>query len=112
LSSAASRCARSKSGQQQVAAAPGCNECGFKAGGGCGFGGKSLGASIARRIAPSLSSAAAATCLRRSRCGDTLGPNNSFKPKLLRSGNGVAEKACHAVACATQFGLTQVLACR
>jgi len=36
-------------------------------------------------------------------------PNNSFKPKLLRSGNGVAEKACHAVACATQFGLTQVL---
>ena len=34
----------------------------------------------------------------------------SFKPKLLRSGNGVAEKACHAVACATQFGLTQVLA--
>ena len=37
-------------------------------------------------------------------------PNNSFKPKLLRSGNGVAEKACHAVTCATQFGLTQVLA--
>ena len=37
-------------------------------------------------------------------------PNNSFKPKLLRSGNGVAEKACHAVPCATQFGLTQVLA--
>ena len=36
-------------------------------------------------------------------------PNNSFKPKLLRSGNGVAEKACHAVPCATQFGLTQVL---
>jgi hypothetical protein len=36
-------------------------------------------------------------------------PNNSFKPKLLRSGNGVAEKACHAVACATQFGLTQAL---
>lgn len=36
--------------------------------------------------------------------------NNSFKPKLLRYGNGVAEKACHAVACATQFGLTQVLA--
>ena len=35
--------------------------------------------------------------------------NNSFKPKLLRSGNGVAEKACHAVACATQFGLTQAL---
>ena len=36
-------------------------------------------------------------------------PNNSFKPKLLRSGNGVAEKACHAVTCATQFGLTQAL---
>ena len=35
--------------------------------------------------------------------------NNSFKPKLLRSGNGVAEKACHAVPCATQFGLTQAL---
>ncbi len=35
--------------------------------------------------------------------------NNSFKPKLLRSGNGVAEKASHAVPCATQFGLTQVL---
>ena len=38
-----------------------------------------------------------------------LSPNNSFKPKLLRSGNGVAEKACHAVSCATQFGLTQAL---
>lgn len=36
-------------------------------------------------------------------------PDNSFEPKLLRSGNGVAEKPCHAVACATQFGLTQVL---
>jgi hypothetical protein len=35
--------------------------------------------------------------------------NNSFKPKLLRSGNGMAEKACHAVVYATQFGLTQVL---
>ena len=35
--------------------------------------------------------------------------NNSFKPKLLRSGNGVAEKTCHAVPCATQFGLTQAL---
>ena len=35
--------------------------------------------------------------------------NNSFKPKLLRSGNGVAEKACHAATCATQFGLTQAL---
>ena len=35
--------------------------------------------------------------------------NHSFKPKLLRYINGVAEKACHAVDCATQFGLTQVL---
>lgn len=40
-----------------------------------------------------------------------MSPNNSFKPKLLRSGNGVAKKACHAVACATQFGLTQQLSC-
>jgi hypothetical protein len=38
-----------------------------------------------------------------------LQSNNSFKPKLLRSGNGVAEEACHAVTCATQFGLTLVL---
>ena len=36
--------------------------------------------------------------------------NNSFKPKLLRYINGVAEKACHTVDCATQFGLTQALA--
>ncbi len=35
--------------------------------------------------------------------------NNSFKPTLLRSGNYVAGKACHAFACATQVGLTQVL---
>jgi len=35
--------------------------------------------------------------------------NNSFKPNLLRSGNGVAGKACHAVACTTQVGLTQAL---
>ena len=39
----------------------------------------------------------------------SLLPNNSFKPKLLRYINGVAEKACHAVDCATQFGLTQAL---
>lgn len=38
--------------------------------------------------------------------------NNSFKPKLLRSGNGVAKKACHAATCATQFGLTQALGSR
>ena len=49
------------------------------------------------------------TCLRRPGCGHILRPNSSFKPKLLRSGNGVAKKACHAVACATQFGLTRVL---
>ena len=36
-------------------------------------------------------------------------PNNSFKPKPLRSGKGMAERACHAFACATQVGLTQVL---
>ena len=36
-------------------------------------------------------------------------PNNSFKPNPLRSGNGVAEKACHAVACTAQVGLTQAL---
>ena len=35
--------------------------------------------------------------------------NNSFKPNLLRYGNGVAEKACHAVASTAQVGLTQVL---
>ena len=49
------------------------------------------------------------TCLRRPGCGHILRPNNSFKPKLLRSGNGVAKKACHAATCATQFGLTQAL---
>ena len=36
-------------------------------------------------------------------------PNSSFKPKLLRSGKYVAGRACHVFACATQFGLTQVL---
>ena len=49
------------------------------------------------------------TCLRRPGCGHILRPNSSFKPKLLRSGNGVAKKACHAVACAAQFGLIRVL---
>ena len=42
--------------------------------------------------------------------GRRVAPNNSFKPNLLRYGNGVAEEACHAVTCATQFGLTQALA--
>ena len=37
-------------------------------------------------------------------------PNKSFKPNLLRYGNGVAEKACHAVAFTAQVGLTQALA--
>ena len=37
-------------------------------------------------------------------------PNNSFKPNLLRYGNGVAEEACHAVACTAQVGLTRALA--
>ncbi len=36
-------------------------------------------------------------------------PNNSFKPKLLRSSNNMAEEACHVVASATHFGLTQAL---
>ena len=36
-------------------------------------------------------------------------PNNSFKPNLLRYGNGVAEEACHAVACTAQVGLTRAL---
>ena len=35
--------------------------------------------------------------------------NNSFKPNLLRYGNGVADKACHAIASTTQVGLTQAL---
>ena len=38
-----------------------------------------------------------------------MSPNNSFKPNLLRYSNGVAEKACHAVASTTQVGLTQAL---
>ncbi|MEO6154735.1 MAG: hypothetical protein ABIP16_03265 [Thermomonas sp.] len=36
-------------------------------------------------------------------------PNNSFKPKPLRSGNNMAGKACHVVTSTTRFGLTQVL---
>ena len=39
-----------------------------------------------------------------------LRPNNSFKPKPLRYGKLMAEKACHDFASTTQFGLTQVLA--
>ena len=38
-----------------------------------------------------------------------LGPNNSFKPNLLRYTNNVAGRACHVVGYATQVGLTQVL---
>jgi hypothetical protein len=38
-----------------------------------------------------------------------LAPNNSFKPKPLRYGNNMAEKACHVVSSTTQFGLTQAL---
>jgi len=37
---------------------------------------------------------------------EALGPNNAFKPTLLRSTNNMAEKACHAVGSATQGGLT------
>jgi len=36
-------------------------------------------------------------------------PNNSFKPKPLRSGKNMAEKACHVFTSATRFGLTQAL---
>jgi hypothetical protein len=36
-------------------------------------------------------------------------PNNSFKPKPLRSGKTVAEKACHCFTSTTRFGLTQAL---
>ena len=38
-----------------------------------------------------------------------MAANNSFKPNLLRYGNGVAEEACHAVASTAQVGLTQAL---
>jgi hypothetical protein len=38
-----------------------------------------------------------------------MGANKSFKPNPLRSGIGVAEKACHAATCAAQVGLTQAL---
>lgn len=34
-------------------------------------------------------------------------PDNSFKPDLLRYGNGRKEKACHTVAFTTQAGSTQ-----
>ncbi|MGN2248026.1 hypothetical protein ACFWZ3_15180 [Frateuria sp. GZRR35] len=33
-------------------------------------------------------------------------PNNAFKPKLHRHANNMAEKACHVVSYALQFGLT------
>jgi len=36
-------------------------------------------------------------------------PNNSFKPKPLRSSKGMAGKACHAFASTTRFGLTHAL---
>ena len=39
----------------------------------------------------------------------SFGPNNSFKPNLLRYTNNVAGKACHVVGYATQVGLTQAL---
>lgn len=37
----------------------------------------------------------------------SVSPNNSFKSNLLRSGNGVAKKAFHAVTSSTQVGLIQ-----
>ena len=33
-------------------------------------------------------------------------PNNAFKPKLHRYANNMADKACHVVGYALQFGLT------
>jgi hypothetical protein len=38
-----------------------------------------------------------------------VGPNNSFKPNLLRYTNNMAGEACHVVGSATQVGLTQAL---
>ena len=38
-----------------------------------------------------------------------MGPNNSFKPNLLRYTNNMAGRACHVVGSATQVGLTQAL---
>ena len=38
-----------------------------------------------------------------------MGPNNSFKPNLLRYTKHMAEKACHVFGSATQVGLTQAL---
>ena len=37
------------------------------------------------------------------------GPNNSFKPNLLRYTKAMAEKACHGFGSTTQVGLTQAL---
>ena len=54
-------------------------------------------------------SAASQTGLRRLRVRSNITPNKSFKPNLLRYSNGVAEKACHAVASTAQVGLTQAL---
>ena len=38
-----------------------------------------------------------------------VAPNNSFKPKPLRSTKHMAEKACHVFGSTTHFGLTQAL---
>src|SRR3546814_16136822 len=46
-------------------------------------------------------------------CGSrTMGPNNSFKPNLLRSTKAMAEKACHGFGSTTQVGLTLALGLR
>ena len=47
--------------------------------------------------------------LRRHRHQKSRMSNNSFKPKPLRSSKGMAERACHAFASTTRFGLTQAL---
>ena len=56
-----------------------------------------------------LISATSQAGLRRLWVRSTITPNKSFKPNLLRYGNGVAEKACHAVTSTAQVGLTQAL---
>jgi hypothetical protein len=40
------------------------------------------------------------------RCLISQRPNNAFKPKLHRYAVNMAEKACHVVSYALQFGLT------
>jgi hypothetical protein len=59
-------------------------------GGACRFGCKSLGVALACQIEPLHVPLVLRCRLRLSGFGTIVKPNNSFKPKLLRSGNGVA----------------------